>query len=187
MMADPQFLSGQLLLAMPGMEDPRFERAVIAMCSHDEGGALGVDLGRLVPRLGLHALMQQVEVDHGLAPDAPVLLGGPVEQQRGAILHSLDWGGEGTVQVADRFALTTTLDVLKALADGKGPARWVPALGYAGWGAGQLEEELAGNSWFVVPATDHLLYECAADARWSEAFASAGVDVRLLTADFGTA
>ena len=186
-MEEPKYLTGQLLLAMPGIGDPRFEKAVIAMCSHDEEGALGIGLGRLIPRIHFHDLLQQLDIDPGVAPNVPIHLGGPVEPQRGFLLHSLDWGGQESLQVADRWALSATLDILKAIAEGKGPSRWVAALGYAGWGAGQLEQEMCGNGWFTTPGNDELLYDCDVNSRWSTAFRSAGVDPRLLTADFGTA
>jgi putative transcriptional regulator len=187
LMDEPRFLTGQLLLAMPGIGDPRFEKAVIAMCVHDEGGALGIGLGRVVPRIGFHELLRQLDIAPGVAPDAPIHAGGPVEPQRGFILHSLDWGGEGSVQVSDRWTLSASVDILRAIAEGRGPARWVAALGYAGWGPDQLEQEMRGNGWFTTPGTDALLYECDVDSRWTAAFGSAGVDARLLTADFGTA
>ena len=183
----PAFLSGQFLLAMPGIGDPRFDKAVIAMCVHDEAGALGIGLGRVVPRLGFHDLLGQLGIEPGAAPNAPIHLGGPVEPQRGFVIHSLDWGGSESVQVGDRWALSATIDVLKAIAEGKGPSRWVAALGYAGWGPGQLEQEMARHGWFVTPGTDELLYECDVDARWAAAFNGAGVDCRLLTTEFGTA
>jgi putative transcriptional regulator len=183
----PRFLSGQLLLAMPGIGDPRFEKAVIAMCVHDENGALGIGLGRIVPRITFHALLKQLDIDPGVAPDVPIHLGGPVEPQRGFLLHSPDWGGQESVGVAGRWTLTATLDILKAIAEGRGPTRWIAALGYAGWGAGQLEQELCGNGWFPTPGDERLLYECDVNSRWAAAFQSAGVDPRLLTADFGTA
>lgn len=186
-MEQPRFLTGQLLLAMPGMGDPRFEKAVIAMCVHDEAGALGIGLGRLVPRIGFHSLLKQLDIKPGVAPDVPIHVGGPVEPQRGFILHSLDWGGQDSVQVTDRWVLSATLDILRAIAEGKGPSRWVVALGYAGWGAGQLEQEMCGNGWFAAVGSDALLYDCDVDSRWATAFSSAGVDTRLLTADFGTA
>lgn len=186
-MEQPRFLSGQLLLAMPGIGDPRFDKAVIAMCVHDEGGALGIGLGRLVPRLGFHGLLKQLDIAPGVAPDARIHLGGPMERQRGFIIHSLDWAGEGSVQVADRWGLTATLGILRAIAEGKGPSRWVAALGYAGWGGGQLEQEMRGNGWFATPGSDALLYDCEVGERWSQAFRQAGVDARLLNAGFGTA
>ena len=186
-MEEPKFLGGQFLLAMPGIGDPRFEKAVIAMCVHDEQGALGIGLGRIVPRIGFHKLLGQLDIEPGAAPDAPIHLGGPVEPQRGFVLHSLDWGGQDSVQVADRWCLTATLDILRAIAEGRGPSRWVAALGYAGWGAGQLEEEMCGNGWFTTPGSDELLYDCDVNSRWATAFRSAGIDTRLLAADYGTA
>lgn len=186
-MDQPRYLSGQLLLAMPGIGDPRFEKAVIAMCVHDENGALGIGLGRIVPRISFHDLLGQLDIEPGLAPDVPIHLGGPVEPQRGFLLHSTDWGGDESIKVGDRWTLTATLDILRAIAEGRGPDRWIAALGYAGWGAGQLEEEMCGNGWFTTAGSDALLYECDVDNRWGEAFRSAGIDPRMLTADFGTA
>ena len=186
-MEEPPFLSGQLLLAMPGIGDPRFEKAVIAMCVHDENGALGIGLGRIVPRITFHGLLGQLDIEPGVAPDVAIHLGGPVDPQRGFILHSPDWGGQDSVHVAGRWVLSATLDILRAIAEGRGPTRWIAALGYAGWGAGQLEGELCGNGWFSTPGSDELLYERDVGDRWSAAFLSAGIDPRLLTADFGTA
>jgi putative transcriptional regulator len=186
-MEEPKFLSGQFLLAMPGIGDPRFEKAVIAMCVHDEQGALGIGLGRIIPRIGFHELLAQLDIEPGVAPDVPIHLGGPVEPQRGFVLHSLDWGGQESIQVSDRWQLTATLDILRAIAEGRGPTRWIAALGYAGWGPGQLEQEMFGNGWFATPASDTLLYDCDVNSRWAAAFQSAGVDPRLLTADYGTA
>jgi putative transcriptional regulator len=183
----PPFLTGQLLLAMPGIGDPRFERAVIAVCMHDERGALGIGIGRLAPRLGFHTLLEQFEIPVGDAPDAPVHLGGPVEPQRGFVLHSLDWGGQDTIEVDGRFALTNTIDVLRAVAEGKGPSRWLVALGYAGWGEGQLDEEMTRHGWFTTEATEALLFDTPVDQRWSAAFMGAGVDPRLLSASAGQA
>jgi len=142
----PRFLSGQFLLAMPGIGDPRFEKAVIAMCVHDEDGALGIGLGRVVPRLGFHDLLRQLDIAPGEAPNAPIHHGGPVEPQRGFILHSLDWGGAESIQVGDRWVLSATIDILKAIAAGKGPARWVAALGYAGWGGGSSSRSWPGTA-----------------------------------------
>ena len=182
-----QSLAGQFLLAMPGIGDPRFAQACIAMCAHDERGAMGVGVGRIMPRLGLHTLLGQLDIAIGEAPDRAILHGGPVEPQRGFVLHSTDWKGEDTLEVSPAFSLTTTLDVLRAIADGSGPDRWVVALGYAGWGEGQLDQELTRHGWFDLPASDELLFETATPERWPRAFASAGVDVRLLTATAGHA
>ena len=184
---DAPFLVGQLLLAMPGIGDPRFEKAVIAMCVHDEDGALGIGLGRIVPRLGFHDLLKQLDIDPGVAPDVAIHQGGPVEPTRGFILHSLDWGGQESIDVAGRWGLSATLDILRSIAEGRGPSRWVAALGYAGWGAGQIEAEMGRHGWFVTPCTDELLYDVHVDTRWSAAFKSAGVDPRLLTSHSGNA
>ncbi len=186
-MEAPASLSGQLLLAMPGIGDPRFERAVIALCAHDAGGALGIGIGRIIPRLGLHALLAQLEIDPGVAPDAAIHLGGPVEPQRGFVLHGQDWAGEDTIRVGERWALSGTLDVLRAIADGSGPARWLVALGYAGWGEGQLDEEMTRHGWFATPGADALVFDGSADTRWMAAFAGAGIDARLLAPETGHA
>jgi putative transcriptional regulator len=183
----PPFLTGQLLLAMPGIGDPRFEKAVIAVCMHDERGALGIGIGRLAPRLGFHALLDQFDIPAGESADAPVHLGGPVDPQRGFVLHSLAWGGQDTIEVDGRFALTNTIDVLRAVAEGKGPSRWLAALGYAGWQEGQLDEEMTRHGWFTVQATETLLFDTPVEQRWSAAFQSAGVDPRLLSASVGQA
>jgi putative transcriptional regulator len=186
-MDQPPFLTGQLLLAMPGIGDPRFEHAVIALCAHDAEGALGIGIGRVIPRLGLHGLLDQLDIDPGVAPDAPVHAGGPVDPQRGFVLHGLDWGGEDTIQVADRWALTSTVDVLRAIAAGNGPQRWLAALGYAGWGEGQLDREMTRHGWFAMRPSDRLLYETPVTDRWTGAFAAAGIDWRMLAPTAGRA
>ncbi|HEX8445802.1 MAG TPA: YqgE/AlgH family protein [Sphingomonas sp.] len=186
-MDQPRFLSGQMLLAMPGIGDPRFERAVVAMCAHDEDGALGIGLGEVVPTLGLHGLLAQVEIDVGVAPDVPVHVGGPVEPRRGFVLHGQDWSGQDTLHAGQRWALTGTLDVLRAIAEGRGPTRFVVALGYAGWGEGQLDAEMTRHGWFATPATDALLFDRPAIARWEAMFAHAGVDTRMLASETGHA
>jgi putative transcriptional regulator len=197
MMADPYnspmasddfvSLAGELLLALPGIGDPRFEQAVIAMVLHQPDGAMGVGIGRIVPGLGLHTLLKQLGIEPGVAPDAPIHQGGPVETQRGFVLHSTDWRGDDTLPVSDAMSLTTTLDVLRAIAAGEGPDRWLVALGYAGWGEEQLDEEMSRHGWHSVPATEQLLFETPTKERWSRAFAAAGIDVRLLASTSGHA
>ncbi len=186
-MQTPAYLSGQFLLAMPGMFDPRFDHAVIAMCAHDKDGALGIGIGATIGGLGLHDLLDQFEIPHGVAPDAPVHFGGPVEPRRGFVVHSSDWGGQDTIDVAGRWSLSSTVDVLRAIAEGSGPTRWLVALGYAGWGAGQLDGELSRPGWFHVEGDAALLFEDAAETRWANAFAKAGIDPRLLAPTTGTA
>src|SRR3569832_868258 len=125
----PSFLSGKLLLAMPGMADPRFERAVIALCVHDENGAIGVGIGHKRAGISFRGLLRQLDLAPGEAPDCAVHHGGPVEPGRGFVHHSSDWGGQDTLQVngpkGEIFAMTGTIDVLRAIAEGRGPAKWI--------------------------------------------------------------
>ena len=185
------FLSGKLLLAMPGMADPRFERAVIALCVHDENGAIGVGIGHKRSGLRFRSLLKQLDIDPGEAPDRAVHHGGPVEPGRGFVLHSLDWGGQDTLQVngpaGQLYAMTGTIDVLKAIAQGEGPSKWIASLGYAGWGEGQLEEEMTGHGWFAAETDAATLFETPTDERWASAFKAAGVDPRLLSSQTGAA
>ncbi|WP_419808027.1 YqgE/AlgH family protein [Sphingomonas sp.] len=186
-MDEPVYLTGQFLLAMPAMEDPRFSHAVIAMCAHGPDGAVGVGVGQLYPALHFHDLLAQFGIDPGECENAPVHVGGPVEPRRGFVLHSLDWGGQDTLDVAGRWALSSTLDVLRAIASGKGPSRWLIALGHAGWGSGQLEGELTRPGWVTVKGDDALLFGIATGERWARGFAGAGIDPRLLVGSVGRA
>ncbi len=181
------YYPGQFLLALPGMGDPRFAQAVIAICTHDQEGALGIGIGQLFGSMTMGDLFDQLGIEGGNGRDVPVHYGGPVDQTRGFVLHSLDWGGQESADVAGKWGLSNSLDVLRAIAEGRGPSRWVVSLGYAGWSAGQLEEELHHNAWHVTPGSDALLFDTATDARWTRAYADAGVDVRLLSATGGTA
>ncbi|QJU59784.1 YqgE/AlgH family protein [Sphingomonas sp. AP4-R1] len=184
---DTPSLAGQLLLAMPGIGDPRFSHAVIALCVHSPEGALGIGVGQIVPRLSLHQLLGQLDIEPGVAPDAPIHLGGPVDPQRGFVLHSNDWAGEDTVIVNAALGLTSTLDVLRAIAAGEGPERWLVALGYAGWADGQLDGELTRHGWFHTALDPDLLFQVPASDRWPRGFATAGIDVRLLASTAGHA
>ena len=180
-------LAGQLLLALPGIGDPRFEQAVIAMCAHDPGGAIGVGIGRLAEGISLHGLLAQLGIAPGAAPDAPIHLGGPVETRRGFVLHSPDWSGEDTLDVGGRWGLTGTLDILRAGAAGTGPARWLVALGYAGWGEGQLDGEVGRHGWLAVKGDDHVTFGGEAEDRWSATLRAEGIDARLLAPETGHA
>lgn len=191
MVERPSYLSGKLLLAMPGMSDPRFERAVIAMCIHDENGAIGIGIGHKRAGITFRGLLRQLDIDPGDAPDCAVHHGGPVEPGRGFVLHSTDWGGQDSVQVNGEkgaiFAMTGTIDILKAIAEGKGPSRWIVALGYAGWGDGQLEDEMTRHGWFAARTEPGILFETPTDERWAAAFKAEGIDPRLLTSETGVA
>ncbi|WP_199555599.1 YqgE/AlgH family protein [Sandaracinobacteroides hominis] len=186
-MNQPISLSGQFLLAMPGIGDPRFENSVIAICAHDAGGAFGLCLHQRAEGLTVPELMRQLKIDPGETAEIPVLLGGPVQTDRGFVLHSPDWSGDDTSHVAGRWALTGTRDVLEAIARGEGPRHWIAAVGYSGWGSGQLEGELHQHGWFQTPATMALIWKTAMADRWREGFAASGIDIRLLSADIGNA
>jgi putative transcriptional regulator len=186
-MSQPAYLSGQFLLAMPGIGDPRFERSVIAMCAHDPAGAFGLCLHAELDGLTVPDLMRQLDIEPGDTPDIPLLFGGPVEPQRGFVLHTPDFAGQDTRFVAGRWALTGTRDVLVAIAEGNGPSRWVAALGYAGWSEGQLERELMEHGWHAVPGTTGLVFDTEAEDRWGRAFAEAGINPGMLSGASGRA
>lgn len=187
-MSDPRSLAGQLLLAMPGMGDPRFDHAAIAMCLHDDGGALGLVVNHVYDGLTVRKVMEQLEVDPGGTPDElPVYAGGPVEPGRGFVLHSLDYNGGATLEVAGKWGLTATLEILKDIAAGQGPAKWLLALGYTGWGEGQLDDELTRHGWLNAPAPSELVFDTPFEERWPQAFAALGVDVGQLSPTAGRA
>lgn len=186
-MTDTQFQSGQFLLSMPGMGDERFERAVIAVCSHDEEAALGIVVNHIRGDVDAHGLLEKLEIEVGDMPKAPVFAGGPVEPARGFVLHSTDYEGQGTLSVAGRWALTATLDILRDIARGNGPARWMIALGYTGWGEGQLETEMTRHGWMPAAGDTDLLWKTPIEDRWKTAFAGEGIDVGMLSAKAGNA
>ncbi len=183
----PDFYAGQMLLAMPGIGDPNFDHSAILLCAHDAGGAMGIDMGAEVEGLGLRALLATFGIDGSAIPDDPVLRGGPVEPRRGFVLHSLDWGGQDMVRIDDKWGLSGTLDVLKAIAERRGPRRYRVALGYAGWGPGQLEGEMTRHGWLMTPANARLLFDTPAERIWSASFAAIGVDTTLLSSRAGSA
>jgi putative transcriptional regulator len=180
-------LAGQMLLAFPGIGDPRFERSVIAMCQHDAKGALGIGIGGLRREVSLHDVYDELDIDPGEAPDAPVHNGGPVEPGRGFFLHTPDWSGDATLPVGDLYALTISFDLLSALAEGTGPAHWLFALGYAGWGAGQLDGELLRHGWQACAPRAEILFDTPADRRWSASWRAEGIDPALLASETGHA
>lgn len=186
-MSESPTLAGKLLLAMPGMGDPRFDHAVIALMIHDGEGALGIGLGRVRDDLGLHDLLEDLEIDPGATPDLPVLDGGPVERQRGFVLHTPDWHAPGTVVADGLCAMSGSLEVLRAIAAGKGPSRYLVALGYAGWGAGQLDDEMRRHGWGAVDGDAAVLWDYPAEDRWRASWQSAGIDPALLSSQTGRA
>jgi putative transcriptional regulator len=176
------YFTGQLLAAMPQMGDPRFERTVIYLCAHTAEGAMGLVVNRALENVHLPDLLSQLGIpDLGRSDAIRVLFGGPVETGQGFVLHSADYVQDATLMVGGSVGLTATLDILKDIARGSGPHRSILALGYAGWGAGQLESEIQANGWLTVPADDTLLFDHDLDTKWERALAKIGVDIRLLS------
>lgn len=186
-MTEAEYLSGRLLLALPGIGDPRFEHAAIAMCVHDDNGAFGIGIGHLRGGISFRELLEDVGIEPGEAPDCPVHHGGPVEPNRGFVLHSDDWGGEGTIVVSPLGALSGSLDVLRAIAEGRGPSRWLFALGYSGWGPGQLDEEMRRHGWFAAQGRPDTIFTTPAEQRWNAIWQAEGIDPAHLTSQTGRA
>lgn len=182
------YLAGQLLIAMPQMTDPRFARSVVYLCAHNAEGAMGIMVNRLFEGLSFPELLDQLDIQtSGECQAISVHFGGPVEGGRGFVLHSDDYMHDTTMKVADGVALTATVDVLKAIAEGGGPRKCLLALGYAGWGAGQLDNEIRDNAWLNVSADERLLFDTELDSKWEAAIRKLGVDVATLSAAAGHA
>jgi len=177
-----------LLVAMPTMQDPRFTRSVIYLCAHSAEGAMGLVVNQAAGSVTFPAVIDQLGIKAGPdCPDTPVHVGGPVESSRGFLLHSPDSVLESTLVIDDDFALTATVDVLRAIADGKGPRRRLLALGYAGWDAGQLDAEIQANGWLLAPADADIVFGRDNAAKWDQALGKIGVDPRLLSSVAGHA
>jgi putative transcriptional regulator len=184
------FLEGKLLIALPGMTDPRFERSVIFMCAHSlESGAMGICINRPIDGLTFRELADKLDIPSGPGtPDFPILYGGPVDTGRGFVLHSSDYDGEeSTLPISEEVSLTATLDILRAIAAGKGPAQAIFALGYAGWREGQIEEEICANAWIHCDADTDILFGRSSEAKWAAALHKLGIDISGLTANAGRA
>lgn len=191
-MTDQTFLTGHLLIAMPAMQDPNFARTVTYICEHSEQGALGIVINRPLD-MDLGSIFDQLALDSADPALArqPVLQGGPVHQERGFVLHEPAEADarefDATLAVTDAIRVTTSQDILTAMARGTGPRRAVVALGYAGWGAGQLENELIQNAWLSVPAIPRIIFETPFDQRWHESARLIGVDLSTLSHQAGHA
>lgn len=185
-------LTGKILLAMPTMGDPRFHRAVILMCAHDENGAMGLVINHVLPGIDLPQLLEQLNIHPepgqlGKVPDIPVMSGGPVENARGFILHTKDFQQKDTVTVNDQIAVTGTIDALRAVAMGEGPERMIFVLGYAGWTEGQLDMEIQQNTWLVADADPELIFAVSAEEKWNYAIKKMGIDLAMLSGEAGRA
>jgi len=185
-----RFLTGMFLVAMPGMIDPRFERAVIYLCAHSNDGAMGIIVNKPAEDIVFPELLQQLEI----IPEKPsislpsqagnmkVLRGGPVETSRGFVLHSVPVEPiEGSVTAGDEIRLSATIDILKAIARGQGPDEAIFALGYAGWASGQLESEIQDNGWMICPLDRKVLFDQEFDTKYLRALGSLGIDPAMLS------
>ena len=201
MTASPQgrkgsgYLDGQLLIAMPSMSDKRFARSVIYVCAHSEEGAMGLIVNQRAPHISFAELLGQLSIDGnggqgrqaGLV-DVDVHVGGPVETGRGFVLHSSDYfAADSTLPIDGEVSLTATVDILKAIAGGKGPSRAMLALGYAGWRPGQLEDEIQANGWLHCPSDLDLLFDRDLDQKYERALSKIGIDPSHLVSDAGPA
>ena len=187
--SDKVNFSGQLLVAMPGMGDPRFEHAVIFMCAHSEEGAMGLIVNKPSQDLSFADLIEQLSIEmEGEAAGTPIHFGGPVEHGRGFVLHTADYASDqSTLEVEGGFGMTATLDVLEDIAKGEGPEAAILALGYSGWGPGQLEGEIQQNGWLLCKATSSIVFDVPNGSKWAAALKTLGVDPLTLSATAGRA
>lgn len=193
---DPAYLDGQFLVAMPGMGDERFARAVIYLCAHSADGAMGIIVNKPVADLSMPDLL--IQLDIASESDAirlreqvghmPVLMGGPVDAKRGFVLHTADFHiDQSTLQIDEGVCLTATVEILRAIADGRGPSNAVLALGYAGWQAGQLENEILANGWLNCPADPDLIFDPGLGTKYDQVLRAIGIDPAMLSAEAGRA
>ena len=191
-MTDSTCLTGHLLIAMPAMQDPNFVKTVTYICEHSDQGALGIIINRPLD-MDLGTIFEQLSLDPAdpTLSRQPVLQGGPVHRERGFVLHQPEEASgqefDATVAVTDAIRVTTSQDILTAMARGQGPKRAVVALGYAGWGAGQLESELGQNAWLSVPAAPQIIFDTPFEQRWRESGRLLGVDLSTLSHQAGHA
>lgn len=194
---DEGFLDGKLLLAMPSMSDPRFHRAVIYMCAHSADGAMGIVINHPAPSITFANLLEQLgiisedEEDGSIrlpVKDMMIYTGGPVEMGRGFVLHTTDYySADSTLTIDNTVSLTATVDILRAIAAGEGPARSLLALGYAGWAPGQLEREIQTNGWLVCPSDKDLIFDSESAKRYDLAMAKLGIHPSFLVSEAGNA
>jgi putative transcriptional regulator len=182
------WLGGQVLVAMPAMRDPNFIQSVIFICAHTPEGAMGVVLNRPLKKPRFAELLTQLDI----APNPPLReirlgAGGPVDDNRGFVLHSPDWQAEGSMAVDENFMLTANMEVLQAIAGGGGPAQGLLLLGYAGWEAGQLDAEIKENAWLTVPPDEGLVFDAACETKWGRALKKLHIDPGRLSGEAGRA
>ncbi len=182
------YLTGRFLLAMPGMQDERFQKTVIYMCAHGPEGAMGLVVNKPLESISFPDLLEQLDITMPPSGEGiEVLFGGPVETGRGFVLHSPDYIHDATMVVDEDVALTATIDILRAIAEGDGPAQSLLALGYAGWGPGQLDDEIKANGWLSLDSDPTLLFETDVDDKWTAAMRKLGIDPLMLSDEAGHA
>ena len=185
---EPGYFTGQLLIAMPHMGDPRFARSIIYICAHTSDGAMGLVINRQIDSITFTDLLKQLNIETAdIDNRIQVMFGGPVEVGRGFVLHTSDYVEKSTLLVDEDVALTATLDVLRDIAAGSGPRRNLLALGYAGWGPGQLDAEIEANGWLNVAADEDLVFDKNLDSKWERAMGKLGVDLTMLSGQSGHA
>ena len=183
-------LANHFLVAMPELKDPNFYQTVTLICQHDENGALGVVINRPIESLALHDVLSQLELGVKIAPPSrpePVYAGGPVHNELGLVLHEGLGEWQSTIPVGEQMGLTSSRDVLESIADGTGPKKVLLSLGYAGWGAGQLESEIHQNSWLTVKAQPDLVFDTPPHERWEKSMEAMGLDLSRLASGAGHA
>jgi len=180
------YLTNQFIIAMPNLADPNFFHTVAFLCQHNEDGALGIVINRPTDmKLGEIFKQMDINVTALATAEIPVFAGGPVQQERGFVVHTGGGDWNATMAVSETISLTTSRDVLEAIAAGEGPEQYLIALGYAGWGAGQLEKEIMDNAWLNTPCGQQVLFDTPVNLRWSAAADQIGIDISQLTAPAG--
>ncbi|MEM7240758.1 MAG: YqgE/AlgH family protein [Pseudomonadota bacterium] len=180
-------LEGKLLVAMPSIGDPRFDKSVIYICAHSADGAMGLIVNKRAEELNFSELLDQLSLEGGDGT-VPIYIGGPVEHARGMVLHSADYTKDDhTMKVSENVAMTSSMEILSDIAKGDGPDKGLLALGYSGWGPGQLEQEIRSNGWLVADADSAIIFNDEDAKKWENALDQIGIDPRLLSAEGGSA
>jgi putative transcriptional regulator len=180
------YLNNQFIVAMPGLIDPNFFHTVTFLCQHNDEGALGIVINRPIQmKLGEIFMQMNIPVTSSIASDMPVFAGGPVQQEHGFVLHTKEGKWDVSMPISDTVSLTTSRDIIEAIALDKGPKHYLVALGYAGWGEGQLEQEILANSWLNTPFNKNVLFDMSIDKRWRAAAEQIGININQLTTQAG--
>ncbi|MCG8426523.1 MAG: YqgE/AlgH family protein [Chromatiales bacterium] len=187
-MSNTANLTNHFLIAMPSLADQNFHQTVTYICEHNQDGAMGITLNRPTD-LHLNDILGQLDIDHenGECGEQAIYIGGPVQTDRGFVLHNGNSRWDSTLAITDEISVTTSIDILQAIAQGEGPEKTLIALGYSGWAGGQLEDEITANSWLNGPANETIIFDTPANQRWRAAAAAIGVDLNLLSTQTGHA